>query len=277
MLKITTLIENNPDDRKRLINEHGLSLLIETGEKQILFDTGQSGDFLKNARALGVRLEELDYVLLSHGHYDHSGGFEALVHHLEQVPGLIVGDEFFRPKFKKISESEYHFNGNSFDEAYLKQKEIPLQKVEGDMLRLTEKIMVFHHFQRSNSFEKQKGNFYIRIGDAYLPDAFEDEIALGIETDKGLAIIVGCSHIGVVNILRTVRERVKRPIYAVIGGTHLVDADERRMQKTIDVLKDMNIQLIALSHCTGEEGILRISRELKEYFIYNNTGNVITI
>jgi 7,8-dihydropterin-6-yl-methyl-4-(beta-D-ribofuranosyl)aminobenzene 5'-phosphate synthase len=85
------------------------------------------------------------------------------------------------------------------------------------------------------------------------------------------------THVGIVNILKTISERVSIPIYAVIGGIHLVEADEVRMQKTIDAFKEMKIQLIAVSHCTGEEGIHLISKELKEKFLYSNTGKVIQI
>ena len=100
---------------------------------------------------------------------------------------------------------------------------------------------------------------------------------MGIITEKGLVVIVGCSHVGIVNILKTISKRVNIPICAVIGGTHLIEADEFRMQKTMDAFKEMKIQLIAVSHCTGEEGIRLISEELKEQFLYNNTGKVIEI
>ncbi|SEW44715.1 7,8-dihydropterin-6-yl-methyl-4-(beta-D-ribofuranosyl)aminobenzene 5'-phosphate synthase [[Clostridium] fimetarium] len=90
-------------------------------------------------------------------------------------------------------------------------------------------------------------------------------------------IIVGCSHIGIVNIMKTISERINIPIYAVIGGTHLIEADEVRMKKTIDAFNEMKIQLVAVSHCTGEEGICLISQEMKEQYLYNNTGKVIEI
>ena len=96
-------------------------------------------------------------------------------------------------------------------------------------------------------------------------------------TGKGLVVIVGCSHVGIVNILSSIYEKTGIPIYAVIGGTHLIEADELRMQKTIDAFRAMNIKFIAVSHCTGEEGIKRIQQEFSDEFIYNNTGNVIVI
>lgn len=276
-LRITTLIENNPDDKNELCFEHGLSLLIEADGKRILFDTGQSGDFIKNAGALNQNLENLDFVIISHGHYDHSGGFEKLIENVKKVPKLVVGEEFFRPKYKTVSENEYKFNGVSFSEDYISEKEILLNKVKEDIVYLTEHIIVFHHFKQSNDFEKRNSKFFYKENSHYSADEFDDEISLGIVTEKGLVVILGCSHVGVVNILNTIQERVSSPIYAVIGGTHLVEASAERIQKTIESLKNMKIQLVAVSHCTGEDGIRSIGREFKEKFLYNNTGKMIEI
>lgn len=276
-LRITTLIENNPDDEGKLLFEHGLSLYIESDGKKILFDTGQSGKFIENAKALNINLNELDFCIISHGHYDHSGGFEKFVNKVDKFPLLVVGEEFFKPKYKIVDGAAYKFNGNSFDEGFILKNQIVLKKVKEDMMYLTEHIIVFHHFSRHTDYEKRNSKFFIKENSKYIPDDFEDEISFGIITRKGLVVIVGCSHIGIVNILQTISERVDIPIYAVIGGTHLIEADEARMEKTIDAFKKMKIHLIAVSHCTGEKGIGLISKELKEQFLYNNTGKIIEI
>jgi 7,8-dihydropterin-6-yl-methyl-4-(beta-D-ribofuranosyl)aminobenzene 5'-phosphate synthase len=276
-IKITTLIENNTDDKGQLLFEHGLSLYIEADGKKFLFDTGQSGDFIENAKSLSKNLNELDFCIISHGHYDHSGGFVKFVNEIGKFPPLIVGEEFFKPKYKILDALEYKFIGNSFDERFLYENHIPLRKVKEDMKYLTDHIIVFHHFSRYTDYEKRNSRFYIKENSKYISDNFDDEISLGIITKKGLVVIVGCSHVGIVNILKTISERVDIPIYAVIGGTHLIEADEARIQKTIDAFKEMKIQLIAVSHCTGEEGMRLISEEMKEQFLYNNTGKVIEI
>ena len=276
-IKITTLIENNPDDKDKLLFEHGLSLFIEADGKNILFDTGKSGNFIKNAKALNKNLDELDYCIISHGHYDHSGGVERIISEVDKFPPLIVGEEFFRPKYKTTDKPGYVFNGNSFDEKFIAEQQISLSKVKEDMMYLTDNIIIFHHFSRNTDFEKRNNRFYINENAEYIPDNFDDEISLGIITDKGLVVIVGCSHVGIVNILKTISERVEIPIYAVVGGTHLIEADESRIQKTIDAFKEMKLQLIGVSHCTGEVGIRLIRKELNQQFLYNNTGNTIEI
>lgn len=276
-LEITTLIENQCDDNDELLFEHGLSLYIETDGKKILFDTGQSGDFIKNAKALGKDLNLLDYCILSHGHYDHTGGLERFVNESLHLPKFIVGEEFFDPKYKTIGTKEYKFNGNSFSESFFKCLSTERIKVSEDMISLTEHIFVFHHFKKYNDFEQRNPKFFVKIGEEYRTDDFADEIALGILTKKGLVVVVGCSHVGIVNILKTITERTKRPIYAVVGGTHLVDADEVRIRETLEMFQEMEIQKVAVSHCTGEEGILKIREGMKEQYVYNNTGHVMQI
>mgnify|MGYP001199820156 FL=1 len=276
-LRITTLIENNPDDKKRLINEHGLSLYIEVDGINILFDTGQTGDFIRNAEILKKDLNILDYIIISHGHYDHSGGLKKLVNKLSKYPRLIVGEEFFKPKYKRIDKQTFKYNGNPLDEGFILDNNIFFNMVKEDIFYISENIMVFHHFTRRNNFEKRNDKFFIVEKDLIIHDDFDDEIVLGVVTKKGMVVIVGCSHVGIANILTSISEKTGIPIYSVVGGTHLFEADENRMQKTIELFHSMNIKMIALSHCTGEQGIKRIQEEFTKEFIYNNTGNIIVI
>lgn len=275
MLKITTLIENTADEENKLMNEHGLSLYIEVDGLNILFDTGQSGAFIDNAMKLGKDLNCLDYVLISHGHYDHSGGLKTFVESTEHHPTVIVGDEFFKPKYKTLDNQSIIFIGNAFDEQFLLERKIPLIKIEENRYHLSERVIIFHHFNKMNDFEKINKRFFIIDKDKHITDTYSDEIVLGIVTAKGLVVIVGCSHFGIVNILRTIEERMEMPIYAVIGGTHLIEADEERIQKTVDAFHEMKIGFIGVSHCTGELGVQRITSEFPNQFKYNNTGNII--
>lgn len=274
-LKITTLIENKPGINPQLYYEHGLSLYIEAGKIKILFDTGQSGDFLKNAELLKVDLGNLNYVLLSHGHYDHSGGFEKFANKFKEPYKLIVGKKFFYSKYKFIEEGNYKYNGNSFDENFIYKNNISINYVKDDIYYISENIMVFSNFKSSNDFELLNKKFRIKHNEKYILDKFSDEIALAVKVDKGLVVIVGCSHVGIVNILETIMKRTNMPIYGVIGGTHLVEADDLRLNKTIDFFKENDIKVLGMSHCTGEKAIERIKTQFEERFIYNSTGNII--
>ncbi|MFA6939731.1 MAG: MBL fold metallo-hydrolase [Clostridiaceae bacterium] len=276
-LKITTLIENNPNINSKLYNEHGLSLYIEIDEVKILFDTGQSGDFIENAEKLNVDLNNLKYVILSHGHYDHSGGFRKLVDKVKTSYKLVVGKGFFNSKYKLTEEGNYRYIGNSFDEKFVNQNNISIKYIEEDIFYITEDIMIFSNFKRSNDFELINKKFLIKQDENYVLDNFSDEIVLAVKTVKGLIVIVGCSHIGIVNILETIIERTGMPIYGIIGGTHLIEADQLRLNNTINFLKEKDIQILGMSHCTGEKAVEEIKREFGKRFLYNNTGNVIKI
>jgi 7,8-dihydropterin-6-yl-methyl-4-(beta-D-ribofuranosyl)aminobenzene 5'-phosphate synthase len=275
-IKITTLIENEKDKNEILINEHGLSLYIELESKKILFDTGQSGDFSKNAKKLNKDIHDLDYVILSHGHYDHSGGFRELVKDSNKNFKLIVGNDFFNEKYKLIEEG-YKFNGNSFSEEFINKNNIDVKYVHEDIFKITDEVIVFTNFERSTEFETLNKKFLIKKSEEYILDDFSDEIALGVKNVKGLVVILGCSHVGVVNILKTIMERTGMPIYCVIGGSHLVEADELRLNKTMEFFKENRISLLRLSHCTGENAIYKLKHEFRKEFIYNNTGNSIEI
>ena len=301
-LQITTLIENEPDDKGVLKYEHGLSLYIEFQGKKILFDTGQTGVFLENAKALGKSLEAVDYILISHGHYDHSGGVPRLLESLEKklvlsenkptdkIP-LLVGAEFFHPKYKQLPDGSWHYNGNPFGVEKIDKAPVVLQKITEDMTYIAENIVVFKNFKRYTNFEGTNLKFFVKqsqVGtdkagmgiesqEEYLQDEFVDEIALGLITTKGIVLVVGCSHVGIVNILENVTERTGLPIYAVLGGTHLVEAGEERLQETMSAFRRLKVQEIAVSHCTGEQGVVLVKKQFGDAFIRNNTGNVYTL
>lgn len=238
-LKITTLIENNSDENNILLSEHGLSLYIEIDEMKILFDTGQSGDFIKNAEKLKIDLNNLDYVILSHGHYDHSGGFTKLVENTKNPFKLIVGNRFFNKKYKLLESDEYKFNGNSFDEKFINRNNISTKYIDQDSFNITEDAILFSNFERNTDFEVLNKKFYIKQNDEYMIDDFSDEIVLTVKTEKGLVVILGCSHVGVVNIF------VPGHAHDVLGAgaglaQHLHDVLQR--------LADLLAQVVGVEH-----------------------------
>jgi len=275
-LKITTVIENMSDEEEKLACEHGFSVFVEAQGKKILFDTGQSGAFVKNAEKLGIALEEVDAVVLSHGHYDHTGGVPALLEVLKRKTPFYIGKEFFKPKYKLLEDGSYKYNGNPFKRELLEQNEklVNLQPVENEATWLSENIVLLKGFVRVTEYEEINPKFFIKAEDSYEQDLFADEIALGILTEQGLVLIVGCSHVGIVNILEQVNRTLNVPVAAVLGGTHLVEADAERLAKTVEALRRHGVKTIAVSHCTGEEGMELLKKEFPQGFVLNNTGNI---
>lgn len=274
-MEITILIENKHGDKEDLQIEHGLSIHIEVDGKNILFDTGQSGDFIENANSLGIDLKKLDHVIISHGHFDHSGGFEKLIKEINPNISLYVGKDFFNEKYGLSQDGSYDYRGNPFDEKFLEANKIPTKYINENMINITDNLLLFTNFIRNKEFENSNGNMYIKSKGNYVKDLFLDEMSIGIKTDKGLVVLVGCSHVGIVNILDTIIRRTKMKIHALIGGTHLVEEDDEKINKIIEFLKENNIEIIGACHCTGKHGETMINQQLEDYVINSNTGDAI--
>ena len=274
-LRITTLIEDEQDQEKQLLFEHGFSLYIEFDGKKILFDTGQTGAFVKNAVRLQKDLKDLNYVIISHGHYDHGGGVKTALPYLAKGVKMFVGEGFFNPKYKKVKEGEYCFRGIDLTKQEIKDQYIDLQEIQEDVIYLNENILLFKNFRKNNPYETVNPKFVLKKKDQYEQDFFLEELCLGLITKRGLVVITGCSHSGIINIMETIEERVGIPVYGVVGGTHLIEADEKRINWTIEKFESMNIKKIALSHCTGEKAVEMVKERSGEMFIQNHTGNII--
>ncbi|MBI9108091.1 MAG: MBL fold metallo-hydrolase [Spirochaetales bacterium] len=272
--KITTLIENSADKDSGLECEHGLSFFIEKDDVKILFDTGQSGKFLSNAEKLGVDLNCLDYVAISHGHYDHSGGFLELASRFSGFE-LITGTGFFEKKYG-LKKQEYKYLGNSFTEEDLKAFNLLHRSVSEPVTHLGRGIYILTAFPRVNSTEGINPRFKLEQGGELIADEFNDEILLAIDTPKGIVVVMGCSHPGVRNMLDAVKTYFQRPIHAVLGGTHLIEAGGKQLEESVKYLSDERIELLGVSHCTGKDAMSRLKESVPGYF-HNLTGSIVIL
>ncbi len=274
MLRITTLIENSAGDHQALHHEHGLSFFVELDGHGIVFDTGQSGAFIENAANLKIDLSAPDYVVLSHGHYDHSGGLTRLAD-VSGTFGLIVGQGFFREKYG-FRNGVCQFLGNNFDESFLKEKRIRYSFAPEGLTEILPGVFVVSGFPRVHDDERINPRFVLRTPNGFEPDAFDDEILLAVATPRGLIVLLGCSHPGLKNMLDAVRERIGLPIHAVLGGTHLVESDEASIGETIRYLGESGIERIGVSHCTGDPAMSRL-KAANTGFFHNVTGSSLFI
>lgn len=285
-MKITTLIENSQDDKKVLKNEHGLSVFIESSDGNILFDTGKSGDFIENAKKMNVDLTTVKTLILSHAHYDHCGGVRRLLEKYNIKPQIIVGSTFFKNsdryhysdgnlKADFSGEAGYKYIGIDFTQDYLEEKNLDINYINDEMFKVNDEVYVFTNFKKIHNIEKENKNMLIKIGqDKYITDPFDDEISIGLKTKDGIVILLGCAHPGFLNIIDSIKEVSGEKIIGVIGGTHFVEGDEERINKSADYLNTMNLQMIGLSHCTGENAVKVFNEKCKNTFS-NKTGTVV--
>ncbi len=270
MTIITTLVENSPGEHRGLGTEHGISFHIRHNGRSILFDTGQSEAFIRNAAKMRVRLSATDFVVLSHGHYDHSGGFRPLCDVAEDFE-LRVGKGFFDDKYA-VRNGAYEYLGNDFDESFLSGRGIRFAFAAEATEEILPGIFVLSDFPRLHADEVVNPRFLLRRKDSFVPDMFEDEILLAIDTRKGLLVLLGCSHPGMKNMLDTVKKRLGRPIFAVLGGTHLVESKGEGLERSLAYLNDGGIGIVGVSHCTGKDAVERLRASCPGFF-HNVTGS----
>lgn len=273
--RITTLVENSLGEHLNLKNEHGISFFVQSDRCNLLFDAGQTDAFIKNAAELGIDLSQTTHIVFSHGHYDHTGGFYSLVKQKTNQFNLYLSSYFFNKKYS-FNGISYQYLGNNFDTQFLQQNGIVPNYVKAPVVEISPGVLVFSDFERTTDFEKVNSRFYYKENDAYVMDDFRDEIVVGLNSSSGLVILLGCSHPGVVNILSTIMKRTGKSIYAVIGGTHLVEADEYQLQKTLDYFKQIGIKLVGISHCTGQMAMLEL-KKWNDHFFLNCTGTSIEV
>jgi len=273
-LKITILVDNR-SDRPELISEHGLSFWIEADNCRILFDTGQSDALLQNARNLGIDLKTADAVVLSHGHYDHTGGFSSVIELVPAVPvychpGVVI------PRYSLQQDATVRSIGvpGSFSTALFKSGRVC--SVSGPT-RLSADIGITGPVPRVSAFEDTGGNFYLDP-QATKPDLIDDDLSMWFETVAGLVVITGCCHSGLVNTLTYVNKLTEgKRLHAVFGGFHLVNASPERIAATCDFLRLHNLRRIGPCHCTGDRAIECMKREFPNETTVGKVGDSIGV
>ena len=259
MVRITALMDDRGPGDGSLAPEHGLSLFVEYGGRRILFDCGATGSFLRNAEVLGADLRDLDAVVLSHSHYDHAGGYPALTGQGLGSRLLFTGPRFFEPKFSRDGDG-FLDRSAGFDPELLEEKGICHREIAGTA-EVFPGVYLFSGFPRIHDFEKIPRRFVRRTAGGFIPDDFSDEICMALAVEGGLVVLVGCSHPGILNMITHISREMKAPIRGVFGGTHLVEADEGRIGDTVLGLRAMGLELLGLSHCSGDAAEEAIRRD----------------
>ena len=232
---MTILYDNYVID-KHTKAEWGFSCLIEGTDKTILFDTGTKPEILwHNINELGVDVNKIDYIVLSHDHLDHTGGIWSI---LEKNPDITV------------------YLLNSFDQSF-KNK---IRKTGAEVLLIGEPVEICH-----DVFSTGKMGTRIK------------EQSLILNTEKGLVIITGCSHQGVVNILKRSKEIIDKSIYLVFGGFHLMNNTPAQLEEIINSFKEIGVEYCGATHCTGNDAIKAFKDAYGKKYRKMGTGKVIII
>ena len=263
-ITVTVLVENTafgPGIR----GEHGMAFWIEAGSKRVLFDTGPGPEVLvHNAEFLGIELASTDAVVLSHGHYDHTGGLMEVLGRAGKIPLFLRPGALIQRYSKKKDGSVREIGAPSpLNESTLRELAASLTWTT-DPSTVADEIRVTGRVPRWTEYEDTGGDFYLDEA-CSTPDAIEDDQSIFFDTSEGTVVLLGCCHAGIVNTLRYIQGMTGgRPIHAVLGGTHLIAASKTRMDRTVQELRDMGIALLAPAHCTGARAQARIATEFPD-------------
>jgi len=274
--KITILVDNTimeliPDSeivkrrsglKGNFLAEHGFSALIETEDTKILVDTGATGIAMEhNLGLLGYTMDDIDIVVLSHGHRDHTGG-------LGKVKGRIVAHpEVFYERYLSPREGVKHDLTSPAPDPEKHKVELHAGPV-----KLAGGVMTTGQVPRNHEWEELKV-FKRKEGEDLVEDKINDDMGIVINTLKGLVLIQGCSHAGIINTVEWAKEVTGvDEVYCVIGGFHLIGPGEKKIDRTIQEFKRLNIKKVIPIHCSGFEGIKQISLQMPEQFEYCTTG-----
>lgn len=235
-MKITVLAENTANEMN-LPCEHGLSLYIETDSQKILFDMGQTSLFSENAKALGIDLTKVDIAVLSHGHYDHTGGLETFLSENSHAPVYINRHAFGE-----------HFNG--------KDKYIGINKafegnrrlvITDDCCTINENMQLFTCNNKKKKYEMSPCGLNIKTDKGFLPDPFLHEQYLKINENEKTVLISGCSHKGILNIAEWFSPDI------LVGGFHFSKLPSDNILKSYAEILNSYPTEFYTCHCTGKE------------------------
>lgn len=272
-MQVSILIENTVGRPLDVLGEHGLGLWVRTPEHQFLYDTGQSGALVHNAAVLGVLLREAEAVVLSHGHYDHTGGLRAALKAIGRAVPVLAHPDLFSDH--RVSEPD-RFVGIPFSRTELEACGAEFRWT-AEPLEIFPGVWASGTVPKTNAFERGDARMYVLEEDRRVPDPLRDDLSLYLDTPGGLVILTGCAHAGVVNITEHARSVTGRErIRAVIGGTHLTPVDADQLEKTIAYLKGLDLELLAACHCTGLPVAARLAAEFGRRFSFGSTGLTFT-
>ena len=273
-IKATIVSENCVFHLPGAVAEHGLSIFMETDRGNYLLDTGQGKTILNNARVLGLDLRTLKGIIISHHHFDHTGGLGPVLDDLKGAVDVYAHPGLFKESYS-VTENQVRYIGVPYPRPLLEAKGARF-KFSDEFRQIEPELWLTGEVPRRTDYELGDRKLVVKSGGEYVKDEIADDQSVVIETEKGLFIILGCCHSGIINTLSYIVEKMGQSrIHAVIGGTHLGPVSDRQRDESIAALKSFDIERLGVSHCTGLKTASRLSSEFGDRFFFCNVGMVV--
>lgn len=282
-MRITTLVENKgPENRVDLRAEFGLSLHVQVGDNQILFDTGTSGVFADNAGALGVDVSAVDFAVLSHHHFDHGGGLQRFFEVNLTAKVYLARGDLAERYFKAFG---FVKRPVGIDLALLDRFADRFEFIDGSK-EVVPGVALIADIGSAHARPKGNSHIFVERDGALVPDPFDHELVMVVREDDGMVVFTGCSHSGVLNMIEAaVHSFPGIPIKAVIGGFHLIGlpfmnsmAGSRSDVEGVGrAILDFSPEKVYTAHCTGAKAYQVLEGVMGETLQPFHTGTVLEL
>lgn len=270
---LTVLADNVVHGKSEALGEHGFSAFLETEEGSFLFDTGKGKTVVHNAFIYKKDLRIINKIVLSHSHSDHTGGLPEVLRTLtsKQVD-VFAHSEIFAYRFRK-TENGKTYGGIPFTKGYLERMGARFV-FNNEYAEIEDGVFLTGEVPRETACEggDMGDRFVIRAGET-VPDIILDDQSLVIHVDKGILIVLGCAHAGMINVINhAIKMSGVDRVFGIVGGTHIGFSGEAQLEKTIEALRNYRIEHLIPSHCTGPEAAFRLKAEFGKIFQFSHVG-----
>ena len=253
-LRITCLVNDCVMLYGKFWGEHGLAFLVERDADTLLFDTGKSPEIIAhNLEILKKDLSNVQNIVLSHGHTDHTGALAWALAHTKR-PRLIAAPSIFTEKFSTLDGTFSPIGMLLSQEEVEQRSQLALTE---EPLTVAAGIVLTGDVPRRNSYELPDKRMLIKQGGEHVVDTFTDDRSLVLDTPEGAVLLAGCCHAGIINTLDYVRDTLNKSVCAIVGGIHMKGASQERIARTIETIQRdyPSITQFYLNHCSGSEAL----------------------
>jgi 7,8-dihydropterin-6-yl-methyl-4-(beta-D-ribofuranosyl)aminobenzene 5'-phosphate synthase len=274
--RLTVLSENGVELPKNAMGEHGFSVFIDRDDAT-LFDTGQGLVLMHNMKAFFKDPAAIQRVILSHGHYDHTGGLAALLEARKKPTPVHLHPDAFGEKIAYLESP----GGNMEIPIGVPRKKEEYEGLGAQFINtkgheeIAPGIHSFSSIPRPEGWKGFDARLKVKRDGAIVDDPFTDDLSLAIETESGPVVLLGCAHAGLVEILEDISRKTGwKELHAVIGGTHLGSAPPEYIERAVALMKSMKVKVVATSHCTGFKAAVALANAFGDAFRPAGVGSV---